>query len=342
MSDVSAPVSAPVSTPSTSSTPSSAPSGSSSSAPDTSSQTTTTTSVPRSSDHSSGSANQEVGTAEAKVNEAATQQKVEQEIRKLKGKVNGKEVEWTEQEAIRRAQLADSADAKFREAADMRRQVEQAIQMMQTDPAAVLTELGIDIRKFAEEHLGRELQRELMSPEERELNDLREWKQQFEDQNQAQEQERMSTAQKAEMQRQQNAIAQNYDNKISEVLAQSNLPKTAKTVKAVAQLMYSALDKGYDLDIATAVDMVKNDYTGSIQDLVGGMDGEHLINMLGPDLVRKIRKHDLAGIRKKLEGQSPASIAEQARGVAQPRREKDTEQLRPDEWKRRILAKAGL
>lgn len=338
MTTPAAPSAAPSTPASAPSTSSAAPSPSTSSAPSSAASTSSPSSSGSSTPASGG---QSTG---AEPNAAAgTSAEVKEQIRKLKGKVNGREVEWTEEEAIRRAQLAESADQKFQEAAKTRKQMEEFVRQLKADPLSVLThpELGIDFKNIAEQYLGRELQRELLTPEQRELEDLREFRRTQEEQAEQQRQQQMTETQQREFQVLQQRAAAEYDNKITEVLQQSNLPKTPRTVKRVAEMLYNALEKGYELDVNTAVDMVRGDFTSDLTELVGGLDGEHLIKFLGDDVIKKLRKHDLAQLRKLQESaqQSPAMTSPAA--VA-PRRDNEPKKLRTDAWLEHLRAKAGV
>src|SRR5690606_17627576 len=154
-------------------------------------------------------------------------------------------------------------------------------------------------RGNAEEYLAEEVQLELMSPEERELYELRKWKQ---EQEQARQQEEMTAQQRAQQQQEMAArqqAQQFYDKKISEVLSQSNLPKTPYTVKRVATLLKTALSKGYELPIETAVDMVRGDFANDVTAMAGALDGDALVKVLGPDIIKRLRKYDLDQIKAK-------------------------------------------
>lgn len=274
---------------------------------------------------------------------AEPKKETEEDILKktIKRKVNGKEVEMTVAEALRKAELVSGAEEKFQEAAKMRKEVEAFVQALKEKPLHVLKQMGIDVRGNAEEYLAEEVQLELMSPEERELYELRKWKQ---EQEQARQQEEMTAQQRAQQQQEMAArqqAQQFYDKKISEVLSQSNLPKTPYTVKRVATLLKTALSKGYELPIETAVDMVRGDFANDLRSMSSG-DPAQIIKLLGDDIVKMLRKHDLEQIKaKRKPAATPAEIAEQN---LQPRQrtEKTTEKMSMDEWKEYIRKRAGV
>ncbi len=277
---------------------------------------------------------------------AAAEAAAKEAARKLKLKVNGREMELEEGEVVRRAQLASAADEKFREAAEMRKQAEQFFKALLEDPKAVLMHPDIrdriNFRALAEEYLGAELQKEMMTPEQRELEELRQYKKQQDDARQRSEQEQLTRTQQEEMTRLQQRAAQEYDKKITEVLAQSDLPKTAYTVKRVAELLHGALQKGYDLDIQTAVDMVREGYMTDVQALVGGLEGESLVKLLGGDIVKRLRKFDLERIKAQLDQSAAPAPQPVPAPVATQSRSEPSQFMRPDEWKEAIRKKAGL
>jgi hypothetical protein len=270
-----------------------------------------------------------------------------EEVRKFKLKVNGREREVDEAEVIRRAQLADAADERFKEAAQMRKQTEAFLEALRADPISVLQhpELGIDFRGLSEQYLTKELQRELMSPEQRELEELREFRKAAEARTQAEQQEQMTQRQQQEHAQLTQRAAVEYDRQITEALSKSDLPKTPYTIKRVVEVMQNALANGYDLDVPTAVDMVREGYHGDVQALVGNLDGEALIKVLGDAIVGKLRKHDLANLRRKLEGQQPAAPAAGATPTPRsPREPRSTEpkKLNTHDWLAQVRAKAGV
>jgi hypothetical protein len=267
---------------------------------------------------------------------------------KYKLKVNGKEQEYDIDTILRKAQLSEAAETKFQEAANSRKQTEQFLQMLKSDPMSVLThpDLGLNFEELATNFLGDKIRRDMMDPVERELEELRQYKKSQEETRQQQQQRQAKEAEEREFTQMRQQAAQEYDRKISEVLSKSQLPKTEYSVKRVAELLYTAGQKGYDLDVNTAVDMVKERYMSDIQALFGSLEGDGLLGLLGGDLAKKIRKHDIEKLKSKLNpmAQQPAAQIEQALGQkpAESRSKPSQEKLSPDEWREMIRKKAGL
>lgn len=330
-----APTSAPASSPSTSSTPSS-----------TGTQGSAAPVNKSPADIAAGNTAPK-GTAETKADASATQQAAvakAEEIRKWKLKGKTGEVELTEAELLRRAQLGLGADEKFSEAAEMRKSAEALFEALKRDPMAVLNHpaLGINAREVIENYLSKELQAEMLPPEQRELQDLRAFKKAQEDAKAEAEKADMTRAQQTEFNQHMQRAAKEYDTKITDVLQSSNLPKTPYTVKRVAELLRGALAKGYDLDVNTAVDMVREGYMGDFKSLFGGLKGESLVKFLGDDVLKEMRQYDLARIRAKLEAQQTQSEPSQTPIAAPRQNQSEPKQMRPDEWKDFLRKKAGV
>jgi hypothetical protein len=266
-----------------------------------------------------------------------TKEEVKKEAeRRHKLKVNGQEREYTEAEVLRRAQLAEAADEKFKTAAEKEKHFAQFFEALRANPLAVLThpELGINFREVAENFLGEHVRKEMMDPVERELEELREFKRQQEE-SRTKAEEEGKKKQMTEKQRQLHQQAtEYYDRKISDVLQASNLPKTPNTIKRVAEVLQNAVNNGYELDVETAVDLVNEDYRGDIGSLTKGLDGEALIGVLGEEVVKKIRSFDIARMKAKLAGTTqPAAEAEKRRQPSTQQRDQSKQFLTESEWK---------
>lgn len=278
--------------------------------------------------------------------ETKSEETKEEPPKKHKVKINGKEVEMTEAELIRRASLSSGAEEKFQEAAQMRQQVQQVIEMLKNPKQffEIAQKLGHDVTGMSEEHLSEQVRREMMSPEECELEDLRNWKAEQERiaQEQAEAEQRTAAEQQEYEARQQ--AAQFYDQKITEILSQADLPKTPYTVKKVAARLKAALAKGYEMPVETAVDLVRQEFSDDIQSMYGSLEGEALVNALGADLVKKIRAHDLQQLKARRQA-THADVVDQKieqQTKPTPRESEGPQNLDITDWRERIRRKAGL
>lgn len=242
--------------------------------------------------------------------------------RRLKLKVDGRDEELDEGEVIKWAQMGRSAQKRFQEAAAARKQAEDFIKMLKENPLEVLRNpaIGIDVRKFSEEFLTKELQKETLSPEQRRIQELEE-NLRASDNEKKQREEQQRVEQHAKLQQH---FAQDYETKITEALQTSGLPKTPLTVKRMADRMSAGIAAGFDLSPADVVQMVRQDYLTEVHDLFSQTDGDALIKILGDGVANKIRKADLARLKSTpLGGSHLAAPVAKEEPVAKVKEPKD-------------------
>jgi hypothetical protein len=219
------------------------------------------------------------------------------EPRKYTVKIDGEEIEVDETELLRGYQLRKASDQKFREASDYRKQADALIDLLREDPIKALTHpsIGIDFRALAEKYLADAIEDEMATPEEKERRQKLRKLEELERENAAYKQQQ----EEAQMQQLTAHYRQEYENGIIQALDKSGLPKTNHTVKRMAYYMNQALENGYELQPADVTDLVRKDYMNEIKDLVGASDGQVLLDLLGDDVAKRVRKFDVAQLKKK-------------------------------------------
>lgn len=221
--------------------------------------------------------------------------------RKIKLKIDGQEIEEeydpNDEEAIRRdRQLARAAEKRMSEARDKTKKAFEIIQAFEKDPETMLARLGPKGREIAEKYLLKQIQDEMLTPEQKQAREEKEELERY-------RKEKQTAAEKEaadELSKQENEYAQQFQNTIIDAVKKSGLPKSPELVKRMASLMAKNLDLGLDLTADDLVFEVKKDLTSMLKSVIGDADGEQLIEMFGPDVANKIRKSDL---RKLQEGQ---------------------------------------
>jgi hypothetical protein len=251
--------------------------------------------------------------------------------KRYKVKVNGEELEVTEQELIQGYQTRRAADEKFREAAMARKQAEEFINLLKKDPIKVLSHpgLGIDFRKLAEEYLYSQLEEELMDPKDREL---KKYKAMIEEQERIKA-EQEQAEREAQIERLKAQYSQDYVKDITAALQDTGLPKNEFTVKRIAFYMAEALKRGYNLTARQVAPLVKEDYIKEQKALYSSLDGDLLIQLLGEDLVNKVRKYDVSKVKAK---NLPSTPREQPVGQ-QPKAKKEKKSY--DEYMKEVYSK---
>lgn len=245
----------------------------------------------------------------AEVKAAEAPKPTHSEIRKMKLRLEGQDIEATEEEVIRLAQQAAGSQKRFQEAANIRKEAEQVLEFLKANPKEALSKLGIDIRKFSEETLMEILQREAETPDQKVMREKDERLRAYETKEKEQEEVAKKTAAQKEQERQQQvnrekeaSIIKKYDEVFVEALNKSGLPKNAWTVARMATLTRINLKNKMDLGADQLATIVKEDYSKELKAQYpkndkGEYDGEKLIQMFGDDIVKAIVKHRLSKLK---------------------------------------------
>lgn len=219
------------------------------------------------------------------------------QLKEYKLKVNGREktIKFdpsNDEEVIKYLQKAEASDSKFQEAAEVRKAAMQFIEELRKNPKKVLSDpnIGVDLKKFAEDIMNEAIQDMEKTPEQREREklqrELEELKKQREDEKKAWEDKEFERLQ-AEHERQ-------LETDISVALDVGGLPKTARTVKAMADYMMVALQNGIELTPQEIVPIVKNTTLGEFKEVVNSLSDDQLEDFLGKEVIGRLRKRSVA------------------------------------------------
>lgn len=216
-------------------------------------------------------------------------------------KVNGRTIKMTRQEVMDHASMSHAANSKFNEAKQQRQKVDQIIAKAKSNPIEALMdpELGLSkdqIRDAFEKWYNDEfILTESMSEAEKKLRDAEIRLKKFEEQERAakekqenDELEQLTNKQRAYLQQQ-----------IVEALDKSGLPKTKFIASRMAFYMKQNLVNGWDAPMDLIVRQVKDEHKGLTSGISSESSVEQLIEMLGEDVINKIRRHDLEQLRAK-------------------------------------------
>lgn len=221
----------------------------------------------------------------------------------LKLKVDGEEIDYdvsNEADLVQRLQKSFTADQRLEKAAKLHKQSEAFVKALKNNPFQVLSHpsLGIEnLHEAAEKFLWGKIQREKMTPEERQLQD-----------DQA-ELERLRTieAKRAEAEKSQReeaqkaAIREKMQTDIIAALDQSGIPRSDWSVRRMASLMKAALANRIDVTPMEVAQKVKGEYIENYRHMIQGMTPDQIIETFGEDAAKKILDHQI----KKVETNSP-------------------------------------
>lgn len=221
----------------------------------------------------------------------------------LKLKVDGEEIDYdvsNESDLVQRLQKSFTADQRLEKAAKLHKQSEAFVKALKNNPFQVLSHpsLGIEnLHEAAEKFLWGKIQREKMTPEERQLQD-----------DQA-ELERLRTieAKRVEAEKSQReeaqkaAIREKMQADLIAALDQSGVPRNDWSVRRMASLMKAALANGVDVSAAEVAQRVKAEYIENYRNMIQGMTPDQIIETFGEDAAKKILDHQI----KKVETNTP-------------------------------------
>jgi hypothetical protein len=241
----------------------------------------------------------------------ANETPAQKEKRLLEAKVNGKVVKVDEETLLRDYQKYASADEKFRQAAQYNKQLAEFKEAFKKDPEAALeaSDLPEDVKvQLAEKWLLKSLEKQMQpqrSKEQEELEELKRFKAEVE----RQKQEEMTKKEKEEFDR---AVAQRREaisKTIQDAISLSPLAKdpstSAEVVREMALYMRLCKANGYEVDARELAKHVEQRFRTSHSSLASSLDGQDLIEYLGPDIIKKIRKYDLAQLEASRRAKEP-------------------------------------
>ena len=250
----------------------------------------------------------------------------ERMLRKYKVRVDGEDQEVGEDELINNYQLRKASDKRFQEGQQGRKQSEEFIRLLKTDPAKVLSHpsVGMDVKKWAEEFLIGEMQRDMMTPEEKQMEEYKSKLARYEQAEATTKKQQEAEAEATVRQKYQD----DYSTQITGALETSGLPKTEYTVQRMIHYMSKALEHNYEVSAKDVTDLVRRDYITDTKSLYSGLDADALLAILGDDVAGKIRKADLAKLKNPKGGKVKNNS-----GVSTSVRAEKSDKMSKDQWR---------
>lgn len=220
-------------------------------------------------------------------------------------KVGDKEYDPAELEAA--VQARSTIDQSLKEIASSRAELEAKLAAVKT-PAQLrklLKEMGADEAKFAEDVLIEAMEYEKLTPEQRELKELRDEK--------AAAQKAKEDAAKAEadakVERQTAELRASYEKQFMAAVIDSGLPKTAHTVAQLASIVEDGLEAGYEVTPAEAATIHRARWYESTRAQVESMQPAQVRELIGSAVWQALLKDHQAGLKKQTEAEPDARPA---------------------------------
>lgn len=220
---------------------------------------------------------------------------VEKRIKKLKLKVDGKEIDEDfdlddEDRLIRELQMSKMGQKRAQEKADLEKQVQAFFNAFQKDPFGAMKELGMDPNQSIDNYINQQLENAKKTPEQLEAEKARAELQQLK----AEREREKEDFKTKELQRLQEQAFQQYDIQMEQALGKSSLPKTAYNVKRIADYMLVALQAGKDVSPEDVIPLVEEELNSDLRDMFDSLPEEKIEKLLGEQTLNKLRKRRVA------------------------------------------------
>ena len=214
---------------------------------------------------------------------------------------DGEELALSDEDIARQYSKWKGADKAFREAAEARKSVESFLRALQEDPMSVLADkrLPIDRKALAEKWLVEQIQEELSpkDPRDAKLSEYERKVKEYE--------EKERKAQEEAKQREFQQVLEQRKAEIGKTLAKamemthlSAHPETAAaTLREATLFLRAAKERGIEVTPEEIVEHIHNSRFQQYYTLANQFEGDELLEFLGEDVVRKIRKADLARLK---------------------------------------------
>lgn len=256
------------------------------------------------------------------------------ESQKFKLKVNGKEKELSTAELKRLASLSDAATEKFQSASQKEKEAQELRKVFESgDPVKAMQKLGKtpqEIKEVLENKLLELIEDENMSPKDKELRDLKK---------RIAEQEAAEKAKKDEEEKSKATLAREkayaeLETGVIEALKDAKMPKSALTLKAVAQHMLEAHRNGVELSPKDAVKLAQEQFHNEIAELLPQLGMDFIKKVLGAKGLAALREESVAEVKKAAEPFPKPQP--KPRSEAGKQAKQDSEPMSTDEYFRRL------
>ncbi len=240
---------------------------------------------------------------ESKRNGEAEGQKNEKPKQTFKVKVDGKDIEVTEDELKRGYSHQQVAARMLQEGREAKRKAESLLNAMKNketffeavtsfghNPKELFFEYAQanqddpEIMSHYEKALLSKIKMDMMDPIERENITL---KSQLEKQQQL-ERQHQERVREQQLKIRSSQLAEEYTKGFTEALPKHGLPATKETVARMASYIKLGLKNNYQITPDEAAKLVKDDIQNQSKNVITGMDGDKLLELFGDEVAQKI------------------------------------------------------
>lgn len=239
----------------------------------------------------------EVQSEEESSEEPETTEESSDEPEKLyEVKVDGESFQVTLDEMMKSFQLGSSAHKKFQEAAQLRKEAKVLQDQLVVNPIEAAIKAGASpqaLRELMESYLYEQIKYDEMSPEEKELQELRKFKE-------SQEQERVERekqSRQAQIEQETQYHAEQLQAEYTAALEKSSVPATENAISRIAQIQLDAANAGYDIPVEQAVGAYVKEQQSLVNSYIKQLNEDQIESIIGKEKLDALRKKELAKLK---------------------------------------------
>jgi len=210
----------------------------------------------------------------------------------------------------RQLQLAKMSQSKAQEAKSLETEVVSFLQELKSNPRKALANpmIGIDIKQLAAEILEEEIENSKKSPEQIKIEQYEAKLKEIEEERQREKTETERRAYEQTLER----SYEKYETMLTNALdANPDLPSNPYIVDKMTKYMSIAVDEGYEPDMGIIANIVREEVNGDIKHLLNILPVDKVEQLMGKDVLDKLRKSRLASSKK-----APPTVKSIAKDVA--------------------------
>lgn len=205
-------------------------------------------------------------------------------------KINGQAIKYKKEDVLTAAQKFYAGEDKLKEAALLQKNV---IDTLKNKPWEVMEKLGLDPDKLAHDRLYEKIRRERLTPEQKELEDLRNKQKEWEEMQKSQEQREQEAQHLQVVESHKNAVASSI---LEELPKATDLPQTSDSVVKIIGKMKEALSFGKQITVPQAIEMLRRDREDTAKWLAQA-DPELVRKLIGAEKLQQISKAEIDAVK---------------------------------------------
>lgn len=219
---------------------------------------------------------------------------------KVDGNTEQMEVDLDNEDELRKhLQLSKASMKRMQESAELRKGVNELIEMLRTNPLQVLADPRLEIpdevrQKLAQSIINNEIEEMGKTPEQKEKERIQ---REYEHLKKEVEKER-SAREEAQQKQLEQKYASDLDTEISQGIEEAKLPKNARTIRYMAEALSFCLQNNVQMTAKELAPYVRKHALSEFKELIGTLPDDEFEDWVGKDRLTNMRKKRVAAAAK--------------------------------------------